>query len=195
MFYLRLLIVVVFVISFTAACAETNRATTDAPDSPVGTIEQLPEPTEVPRQPDVQEESDETRTPQPTAANSPSGPYFDCTVNAEENAVIAVTIDTLIRGDFVLESGDEIAVFNPDGDICAGMEVWTGQNIVITAWGDDSQTDEIDGLVTGDPLHFRIWDDSLQTEYQVSDVNYEMGDGLFVKDGIYIVGALTIENQ
>jgi hypothetical protein len=141
------------------------------------------------------DESTETPQQQSTSAGDATDRYFDCATQAGANATIGVTTDTLIDGDLLLEPGDEIAVFDPDGDVCAGMAVWAGENIAITAWGDNSQTDEIDGLVPGDPLHFRIWDASEQVQYQVADVDYQEGDGIFVEDGIYILGTLSIKEQ
>ena len=45
--------------------------------------------------------------------------------------------------------GAYLGVFftNDDGQyICGGMEEWTGNNIAMAAWGDDTQTPEKDGF-------------------------------------------------
>ena len=191
--FFRFFAIAIFSLIVPAACAENNRDRSSLLPTAVDTGEQLSTSADVSSRSGNQDESDQVPQPQPAAAGVASGPHFDCTLNAAENATIAVTTETSVNGDLVLEPGDEIAIFTPNGDICAGSAVWPGENIAITAWGDDSQTEGVDGLVNGDSLHFRIWDASEQVEYQVAAVDYQEGDGIFVEDGIYIVGAFTIQ--
>jgi hypothetical protein len=193
-FQLRSIIAITFILTVASACSQANGSPAAPSETVVVESGESSTPSAVPDLQNAAGGSIETPQQQSTSVAGVSGTHFDCATQAGENATIAVTTETSLGGDLVLEPGDEIAVVNPDGDVCAGMAVWAGENIAITTWGDDSQTEEVDGLIIGDPLHFRIWDASLQIEYQVSDVNYEMGDGLFVEDGIYIVGAFTIEN-
>jgi PKD repeat protein len=54
----------------------------------------------------------------------------------------------------------EVGVFTPDG-LLAGAEVWDAEadgGIGVAAWGDDANTEEIDGFNTGEQLNFRLWD-------------------------------------
>ena len=56
-----------------------------------------------------------------------------------------------------LNAGDFIGVFyvNDDGaTLCAGSSQWTGENMQIVVFGDDTTTPELDGLNIGDPLLF-----------------------------------------
>jgi hypothetical protein len=56
-----------------------------------------------------------------------------------------------------LNIGDQIGVFflGENGTaICAGSSTWTGQVMQIVAFGDDTTTDEVDGLVSGAPFLF-----------------------------------------
>jgi len=132
--------------------------------------------------------------PTPTPSPTPAPRHFDnCVSLTGENATIGIKTDLLINGSLVLAADDEIAVFTPDGSICAGMKPWDGKNIAITAWGDDSQTEEIDGLRGGEEMLFRIWDDSANKELAIKKVAYSLGDGVYVVDGIYIVESLTLE--
>ena len=132
-----------------------------------------------------------TRTPEPT----PVPRHFDNCIStpADHNATIGIKTDVLINGSLVLEVDDEIAIFTPDGSICAGMKPWDGKNTAITAWGDDSQTEEIDGLRGGEEMVFRIWDDSANKEIAVKNVSYSFGNGVYVPDGIFVVKSFTLE--
>ena len=56
-----------------------------------------------------------------------------------------------------LSVGDQIGVFfiGDDGSaVCAGSSIWTGENLQIVAFGDDSTTPELDGLGIGSPFLF-----------------------------------------
>ena len=56
-----------------------------------------------------------------------------------------------------LNVGDQIGVFflGENGSaICAGSSTWTGQVMQIVAFGDDTTTDEVDGLLSGAPFLF-----------------------------------------
>jgi hypothetical protein len=132
----------------------------------------------------------EPSTPTPT----PEPRHFEsCAFATGDNATIGVKTDLAIDGGLVLEAGDEIAIFTPDGSICAGMEPWSGKNIAITAWGDDTITEEIDGLRSGEEMAFRIWDESENKEIAVSEVEYSYGNGIYSIDGIYIVSSFTLQ--
>ncbi|GIR12328.1 MAG: hypothetical protein CM15mP23_09030 [Cryomorphaceae bacterium] len=53
--------------------------------------------------------------------------------------------------------GDQIGVFfiSDDGSaVCAGASLWTGSNLQIVAFGDDTTTPELDGLEVGSPFLF-----------------------------------------
>lgn len=135
-----------------------------------------------------------TPTFTPTPSPTPIPRHFDdCAFRTGNNATIAVPANVTINGGLVLAVDDEIAVFTPDGLICAGMTPWDGKNIAITAWGDDSQTPTVDGLREGELMAFRIWDDSAGQELVVSQAAYSIGDGLYAVDGIFVVSAFTLE--
>ncbi|HQM36973.1 MAG TPA: hypothetical protein PKV79_09065, partial [Candidatus Marinimicrobia bacterium] len=63
------------------------------------------------------------------------------------------------------EVGDEIGIF--DGDICVGAKVITspiGQYLALVAATDDPTTPEKDGFTPGNPISYRLWDYSTQSE-------------------------------
>ncbi len=68
----------------------------------------------------------------------------------------------------LLQSGDEIAVFDVNGseqEICVGMvtvisEFTSDTNYIIVATADDPTTEVQDGFITGNEIIFRYWDSS-----------------------------------
>ena len=117
------------------------------------------------------------------STTSPAAVHFDsCAFNTGNNASVA-TPTSMVVSDLTLGTGDEIAIFTPDGSICAGVQVWDGTNTAIAAWGDDTQTDPVDGLQSGEEMKYRIWDSSTQTEHEYCQENYAVGDGL--SSGLY----------
>jgi hypothetical protein len=121
------------------------------------------------------------------------GTHFQgCVSNTGNNATVMIPASVPISDNFVLEPGDEIAIFNPSGSICAGLQAWTGNNIAITAWGDDTQTPSVDGLLSGEHMAYRIWDASAGIEYPDVTATYSQGDGIYSVNSIHIIGALDI---
>ena len=118
--------------------------------------------------------------------------FTNCLFRTGSNATVAVPVDTLIEGDITLQPGDEVAIFTSDGATCAGASVWSGQNIAISAWGDDSKTSEIDGLTDDEEMLFRLWLQSEGKEYTASEATFVIGDGLYSADGIHAVGSLKM---
>lgn len=105
---------------------------------------------------------------------------------------MAVPATFVVNGGLVLAPGDEIAIFTPNGEICAGVATWTGSNIAVTAWGDDSQTPDIDGLQSGQVMAFRIWDQSADQVRLVGSVTYSMGNGIYSDNSIHAVSSFTL---
>jgi len=118
--------------------------------------------------------------------------HFTFTFNTGNNALVAIPLSANPNiGGVPLSIGDEIGVFTPSG-LCTGAVVWTQQNTVITIWGDDEMTPEIDGMQVGDSIHYRIWKQALDKEYSVTNVSYLLGNGIYSIDGIYILNSLEV---
>ena len=126
--------------------------------------------------------------------------FTQCATSTGENATVLINDDLgpSINGT-TLASGDEIAVFTAEG-LCAGVEVWTGINIALTVWGDNSQTTEKDGLSANEQMNFVVWDASSQTEYGLgygsvavsySSVSPYNDTGQYVTDAIYELAQLA----
>lgn len=86
------------------------------------------------------------------------------------NHTIGIQASATIYGDGspVLEDGDVVGVFYDSlGSLgCAGFNTWVdGQNMAISAWGDDDFTPEKDGMALGEPFKWKIWKKAENTVY------------------------------
>jgi 5-hydroxyisourate hydrolase-like protein (transthyretin family) len=102
----------------------------------------------------------------------PDTPFADCVSDTGSSASFNIPANVTVDGTLTLTPGDEFALFTPDGSVCAGHGTWTGSDLSITAWGDDSQTQEVDGFAEGDEIKILIWDFSSDKFYIVTNVFY-----------------------
>jgi hypothetical protein len=123
--------------------------------------------------------------------------YFRYTSHTGYNATVTIPNSAIITvNNQPLEPGDEIGAFRSDS-LCVGAVVWDGTQTAITVWGNNDQTEEIDGMVFGDTISFRIWRKSTGAEYSQNHVSFRSGspvtngDGIYVHDGLYILDTLT----
>jgi len=95
----------------------------------------------------------------------------------------AVTIDGAELG-----VGDEIGIF--DGNICVGAKTLTGpigQYLAMVAATDDPTTPEKDGFTPGNPISYRLWDYSTQSEITNVSTVYTQGDAVFSSQGTAVL--------
>ena len=86
------------------------------------------------------------------------------------------------------EVGDEIGIF--DGDICVGAKTLTGpigQYLAMVAATDDPTTPEKDGFTPGNPISYRLWDYSTQSEITNVSTVYTQGDAVFSSQGTAVL--------
>jgi len=119
--------------------------------------------------------------------------HFQFTSGTGENATVVITTDTNPRysDGVALENRDEIGVFTSEG-LCCGAVVWECVNTAITLWGDNTQTDSLDGFRAGDTLYFRVWKKSADEEYLAS-VSYRQGDPeVYQANGFSVLTSLLV---
>jgi len=117
--------------------------------------------------------------------------HWDFTANTGNNA--AVVLPTTANpniDDIPLQKQDYIGIFTPAGR-CCGYKPWAGQNLALTVWGDDDQTQEIDGFRPGELLHYRIFRLSEGREYATVTVSYAQGNGLYAPNAFMILNQFT----
>ena len=107
--------------------------------------------------------------------------HFNFTENTGNYESIYIGRLTLRGGP--LDINDEIGVF--DDDLCVGAVEYTGQMWdQVSAWQDDNWTEEQDGFVSGNPILFRFWDASLDSEIEVGNIEF-LNEGPFDTSGVF----------
>ena len=116
--------------------------------------------------------------------------HFQSVTNTGNNATILVKVGTAFGNEvYPLKTGDEIGVFNDSG-LCVGAAVWeAGKNCTITVWGDDTMTDEIDGIRQGAKYRFMIWEADPGVEFEASPW-YESGSPTYTPNALVVLGSL-----
>ena len=93
-----------------------------------------------------------------------------------------------------LSAGDQIGVFfiaSTGQAMCAGSATWTGQNVQIVAYGDDTTTPEVDGLVTGS--QFLLMAQSGDDVYMV-DAEFQVPSmATYSVNGLSFITSLTFD--
>jgi hypothetical protein len=117
--------------------------------------------------------------------------HFTFTSNTGNNATVAIptSANPSINGTS-LANGDEIGAFTPAG-LCVGAVVWSGTNTALTVWGDNDLTPAVDGMVAGEQISFRVWDQSSSTEYATVNVTYSQGNGSYAVNALYVLSSLS----
>ena len=94
--------------------------------------------------------------------------------NTGNNHTILISADIPISINYVpIDSGDYLGVFFDSlGYLaCAGYTMWQNSTTALAAWGEDSG---LDGFVTGEKFKWKIWDASLNKEFDaIAEFNGE----------------------
>jgi len=99
--------------------------------------------------------------------------------------ILPVDADPNIDGD-PLSNGDYVGVFTGSG-LCCGYGQWQEANLSLTVWGDDSQTDEVDGFQAGETIYYRVYRLSEAQLWDAVTVTYSQGTGCYQTDAIMIL--------
>ncbi|MBM3325473.1 MAG: choice-of-anchor D domain-containing protein, partial [Calditrichaeota bacterium] len=100
---------------------------------------------------------------------------------------MSLLIESAVLDGEMLVIGDQIGIFAPSGLPTSAVEVTAdGFPIGMAVWGDDPSTDEIDGMITGQPLSYRIWDASADVEVEAV-ARYLQGEGIYVANGFALL--------
>ena len=94
--------------------------------------------------------------------------------------------------------GDEIGVFNSNGELIGSTVFENGFN-AITVWGDDSQTKEaIEGIANGDVFTLQLWNNTQNKKQEIVVESWFQGNDQYATDAIAVIEKLAFidgENQ
>jgi len=111
-----------------------------------------------------------------------------------EYVITDVSMSILVREillDFdPIAIGGQVGVFT-EGDLCAGVSFIAEYPLGLAAWGDDAETEVIDGFEAGQELFFRVWDEETETE-MLAVAEYIEGDRVFEANAVSVINLEVI---
>ena len=95
------------------------------------------------------------------------------------------------------ELGDEIAVYDSQKNMVASV-AWRPEqkgHAGLAIWGDDETTTAKEGMSKGENFSIQYYDQSEDRLSQVQVKRWERGSEVFTKDGVSVVGSLTLNKE
>ncbi len=93
-----------------------------------------------------------------------------------------------------ISAGSEIAAFDPDGKIVGSGKVDHQGQCGLTIWGDDSSTDQIDGMEKGEVFSLKLWHVNQDQELELTLESILFGEGLVYQTNGYSVVVTEVED-
>jgi len=124
-----------------------------------------------------------TQTIPSKVQNSISSPWGDINMSPS-NHMVSISANTMTQ----IDEGDFIGAFDLLGNLCGVVEIEnTSRNHVMVLFGDDPTTETKDGFVEGEPIEFRLMNNSTQEESPL-DVSFDLSmpnaEQVFVNNGL-----------
>ena len=119
-----------------------------------------------------------------------NGPNWEYIITNENHTIIIPdTADILVNGE-PIEQGDYIGVFYDSlGTLKnGGYIIWTGATTVISAFGNDPTTFDIEGFNNGEAFTWKMWDASRQ---ELLDADVVYNTLLFPNEGFYETNGIS----
>ena len=114
--------------------------------------------------------------------------YFDKVIPTGNNMQVVIPE---FAWSFSPDIGTEIAAFTSDG-ILVGSAKYSQPITVLTLWGDDEMTKTIDGLLSDEPVVFKVWDKEQISDYKIE--NWSAGSNAYQIDAINVAASIEIED-
>ena len=115
--------------------------------------------------------------------------HYQKPANSSENMLFAIPSNAW---DIAPELGSEIAVYDANKQL-VGASVYTGNNTVVTVWGDEIATDAKEGLTDGENYTVFVWD-AQNGEQQYAFDAYQ-GNTYYTRNGVTIVSEIDVISQ
>ena len=113
-------------------------------------------------------------------------------IDVLQTRIADLLADTLDMHGRPLEPGEEIGVFTPD-TLCAGAVIVTEESpYQILAFGDDPETQEIDGFTEDEEFHFIFYNSAADNQEIVANATYLAGGNTWQEDGYSAVSLSSL---
>ena len=117
---------------------------------------------------------------------------WDVTITGSNHTVMVPETATIMMDDMDMTEGF-VGVFfeNSDGEMqCAGYTEITGETVQIAAMGDDTTTDEVDGLTSGTEFTWMMFD-CTTGDVMAATATYAAGPNTYTTNGLTFVSSIT----
>ncbi|MCF8370039.1 MAG: T9SS type A sorting domain-containing protein [Bacteroidales bacterium] len=108
--------------------------------------------------------------------------HFPSATNTGNNHILAIPVVAWESNPAV---GDEIAVFTQTGSL-VGAGTYEGGNFVVTLWGNDDLTPEVDGLMSGEAFQVQLWNKASGLSNPVTIESWQQGSDSYEVNGISV---------
>ena len=112
--------------------------------------------------------------------------YFKSPFATDQNMTLCIPTDVW---QVTPEIGSEIGVFDNQWNL-VGASVFSGDNLVVSIWGDDVYSTKKEGMTDGESFSIKIWNG---TETPVNIENWEQGDGCYSKNKLAVAGSVSVQ--
>ena len=113
--------------------------------------------------------------------------YYGKVNKTGENMTIGIPISSW---ETIPSIGDEIAVYSSD-HLLVGSQIFDGNSIAISIWGNDISNDEKDGMNSGEKFYFKLWDKNLNQEEKLNVDFWNEGGGNYKNNLLSVVGSIS----
>jgi len=113
--------------------------------------------------------------------------YYGKVHKTGENMTIGIPISSW---ETIPSIGDEIAVYSSD-HLLVGSQIFDGNSIAISIWGNDLSNDEKDGMNSGEKFYFKLWDKNSNQEEKLNVDFWSEGGGNYKNNLLSIVGSIS----
>ena len=134
--------------------------------------------------PEEQEEVRGVGCPNLTANTPPYPPLLrrgGVSISTDQNMSLLITSFNGIE----IACGDQVGAFDAGGVLVGNGIVNEDGRCGLAVWGDDTSTDGIDGLQTGEGFTLKLWNGEIETELAVQEI--QAGDGLVYLTDTFVV--------
>ena len=117
--------------------------------------------------------------------------YYTGIQKTNSNMIIGLPIDAW--ADFDIQSGDELAVFDTEGNL-VGVSVLEDENNAVVVWADDESSQEKDGMLNGEEFVFELWQESSNRLFDLQ-IDWKEGADYYNINGINIASIITVQQK
>jgi len=110
--------------------------------------------------------------------------HFDRPLNTGNN--MQIVIPENVWGSTV-EEGSEISAYNAVGKL-VGATVYSNPTTVLTLWGNDVNTELVDGLLVNEPVALKVWNNERLRDFEIT--NWSIGANSYEIDAVNVVSSI-----